>query len=161
MEDLVISNSKFKHIPLLLGCLGFVVAGFFCISIGRPEIGWPSIIFFGSGIPLFIYQMLDNRPKLVINSQGIVDRRWKIRGIAWQDIQSTQVVSIGEQKFLGLHLKDEMKYLNELSALQRKIAEMNRTFNLPAFCIHLSQLNLDASQIVELINKYLHSNRIA
>jgi hypothetical protein len=160
MDDLIICNSKFKYIPLLLGSIGFVVAGIFCISIGRPEIGWVSIIFFGSGIPLSIHQMLDNRPKLVINNQGIIDRRWKIKGIAWRDIQSTQVVSIGEQKFLGLHLKEEAKYLNELSPLQRKVAEMNRRFDLPPFCIHLSQLNLEGGQIVELVNKYLQSNRV-
>ena len=43
MDDLIIYNSKFKYIPLLLGSIGFVVAGIFCISIGRSEIGWVTL----------------------------------------------------------------------------------------------------------------------
>ena len=155
MNELAIKNSPARNLALLCASIGFVAAGVFCLYIGQDAIGWVGIVFFGVGVPLAIFRLLDARPKLVINDSGISDRRVWSGTIPWGDIESVFRQEIGRMAYLCLRLKNEDHYVNGLSSMQKKIAEMNRRFGLPPFCVLLSQLGLNADQIEDLVNKYL------
>lgn len=53
MEKLIIKNSRWKYVLLLIGCIGFVAGGVWMLMSGE-RFGWAAILFFGSGIPVSI-----------------------------------------------------------------------------------------------------------
>ncbi len=92
MEKIIIKNSRWKNVMLLIGCLGFVIAGIWMVYSGKV-FGWLAIVFFGSGIPISIWQIADSRPRLIIDQYGILDRTLGVGRIAWTDIQAAYVRS--------------------------------------------------------------------
>src|ERR1051326_4197417 len=90
MEKLIIKNSRWKHVLLLIASIGFVVAGIWMIIRGKP-FGWAAIVFFGSAIPIFVWQIADSRPRLVIDERGVLDRALGVGLIAWGDIRAAYV----------------------------------------------------------------------
>ena len=70
MEKLVIRNSRLKYVLLLIISIGFVAAGIWMISDGNA-FGWICTFFFGSGIPLFVWQIIDLLGLLKIDGHGV------------------------------------------------------------------------------------------
>jgi hypothetical protein len=62
-----IMASKAKYTALLVIAVDFVARGVLILAKGKPAdawIGWISILFFGSGIPLFGREILRSTPRL-------------------------------------------------------------------------------------------------
>lgn len=159
MEKLMIKNSRWKYIALLIGCIGFVCAGIFMVIDGN-WFGLAAIIFFGSGIPIFIWQLIDSRPRLIIDDNGILDRTLGVGRIAWSDIEAVYVQSISSNDFICLELKNTEKYAQNLSKVKRAMTTANRSLGFTDFNINLSGVDARTDEIFELIMKYcqLHQN---
>lgn len=157
MEKLIIKNSRWKYVLLLIGCIGFVAAGIWMVIDGEP-FGWLGILFFGSGIPLSIWQIADSRPRLVIDERGVTDRTLGIGRIAWSDIEGAYVMSISGNDFICLELKNSEKYWQKLSKVKRAMATANRQLGFTDFNLNLSGVEASTDEIFELIMKYSQSS---
>src|SRR5437870_3398973 len=86
--------SKWKLLGLLgLTCL-MVGASYFCTTL--PELtprvaGWVGLALFSPGFVALPVMVSRTDPQVVINEEGIEDRRKKIGVIRWEDIQSLSV----------------------------------------------------------------------
>ena len=104
-----------------LKLLGLIGAAFFVIgacyffttasSLAARVFGW-----FGVGVGSVVLvlaprQLLRTGPQVVINDEGIEDRRKKLGVIRWEDIRSIAIWTQGEGKFLGIEVADPDKYL--------------------------------------------------
>src|SRR5688500_19009768 len=96
MIELKLYKSRWVSIKLMLGCLLFVGVGYFMLS--RPNaplpLAWLCIGFFGLGIPVGIYQLLDRRPQIIINEFGIFDRTTHHEFINWKIIQDVYLAQV-------------------------------------------------------------------
>jgi len=157
MEEIQIKKSKQNYIFPLIGAIGFVVAGLFIIltsnSSGDRWIGWISIIFFGSGIPLFIKEMLESKPRMIINDQGIFDRTFGIGTIPWSEITGAFIKSIKGNDFICLELRNPKMWSNQLSGIKKASASANKALGFTEFSVSISGATEDASAIHELILK--------
>ena len=153
MEKLIIKNSPWKYVPLLIGCLGFVATGIWIVAHGKP-FGWVPIIFFGCGIPVAVWQIADARPRLIIDERGVVDRTLGVGRIAWSDIEAAYVRSINRNDFICLELKDPEKYSHKLSKVKRAMAAANRGLGFTDFSLNLSGVDVSTEEVFELIVKY-------
>ncbi len=158
MDKLTIGTARLKCVFYLIGSLGFVIAGLFILTMHRPgaeQAAWPAIMFFGAAIPVFVWQLLDTRPRLVIDDNGVYDRRLKIGVIPFADIEDAYVMSIGKpgQEFICLRLRDETKYLRTLSPIVKALCSVNRAMGATAITLNLSSVDADASQLCDLIKK--------
>lgn len=153
MEKLVIKNSRWKYVLLLIGSLGFVAAGIWMLIKGE-WFGWLAILFFGSGIPIFIWQIADARPRLIIDEQGVLDRTLGVGRIAWSDIEAAYVRSINGNDFICLELKNSEKYGQKLSKVKRAMASANRGLGFTDFNLNLSGVDARTDEIFELLMKY-------
>jgi hypothetical protein len=77
MVEIKLYKSPWKALKLILLCLPFVAASlYFIIHNDYDKTGdWIGLCFFGLGIPFAIFNLLDKRPELVLNHEGIFDRR--------------------------------------------------------------------------------------
>jgi hypothetical protein len=153
MEKLIIKNARWKYVLLLIGSIGFVVAGIWMVSDGKL-FGWLAILFFGAGIPIFIWQIADARPRLIINDLGILDRTLGVGRIDWSDIEAAYVRSISGNDFICLELKNVEKYAGKLSRVKRAMASANRNLGFTDFSINLSGVDARTEEVFELVMKY-------
>src|SRR5918993_5324854 len=104
MTEYKIYKSRWKAIKLLAVCSLFVAAGFFILSAGKasPLGAWLTIGFFGLGIPVSLFQLLDRRPQIIVNEIGIFDRTAHKDFINWEIIQDAYLSEVYGQKFVCL-----------------------------------------------------------
>lgn len=160
MKTIEIKSSRSKYFGLLIGSIVFVACGFFILLNGGPElIGWASIIFFGLGIPLSIWQILDSRSRLKIDDTGIVDRTLGIGKISWDDIQGAFVKSIQGNDFICLNLRNTKKYTEKLSSVKKAMITANEKLGFTPISLNLSGVAVNTNEILELIIKTIEMKR--
>ncbi|HEX6188183.1 MAG TPA: STM3941 family protein [Pyrinomonadaceae bacterium] len=153
MEELIIKNSRWKHFLLLIGCMGFVGTGIWMVVQGK-SFGWVAILFFGTGLVVSIWQIVDSRPRLIIDERGVLDRTLGVGRIAWSDIEAAYVRSISGNDFICLELKNPEKYAQKLSNVKRAMAGANRGLGFTDFNINLSGVDARTEEVFELLMKY-------
>jgi hypothetical protein len=146
---------------LLLVCaVGFVAVGAFIVRHARAGDewkGWLSIVFFGACIPLFAWQLVDARPRLVIDDHGVLDRTLGVGVIPWTEIVGAQLHSIQGHGFISLKLRDEERWKEKLSPIKRAMIPANEALGFSAFNLNLSAIAAEPSDVLELILKGIAS----
>jgi hypothetical protein len=132
----------------LLGLLGLtwvmVSVSYFCSTL--PDltarvVGWIGVSFFGLGFIALPVMFLRAGPQVVINDEGIEDRRLKIDIIRWEDIRSLSIGSVNSAKFLCVEVADPGRYLSRLPRWRRSLTAANEALGFPALTISLSGLS--------------------
>ena len=163
MQAIVVSSSRLRYVLLLFGALGFVTAGILMILYAPAAdrwIGWASVAFFGSGVVVFARQIIDARPRLIIDNVGVLDRTLGIGRIPWSQIVGARLVSIQRVPFISLSLRDPDRWLQRLSPIGRAIATANAGLGLPPFNLNLAAVDADPEQVLQLVLQMigLHSD---
>lgn len=135
--------SKVKLLGLF-ALTGALVA-MFCFLATQPDrlsqvVGWIGIVFFGLGFIAFPVMFFRRSPQVVINDEGIEDRRMKIGVIRWEDIRLLFIGSVKSAKFLCVDLVDPRKYVSRLPRLGRWLTVANEAMGFPALVIGFSGL---------------------
>ena len=156
MDPIVIGTSRTRWIFLLVVALCFVAAGvFMLLSGGEPLVGWTGILFFGGCALVFVRQLLDERPRIVIDDRGILDRTLRVGVVEWADIQGVYGNSINGNAFLCLDLSDPAKYTGRLSPMMRRVVALNTHLGFTELSLNLSGADVDPERLRELIEKEL------
>ncbi len=154
MMYIKIKTSRMKYILLLIVTASFAATGVLILMHNGPTwIGWMSIVFFGSGIPLFLWQIADNRPRLIIDDEGVNDRTLGVGKILWKDIGGAYLKSIQNNDFICLQLKNSEEYVAKLSPIKKASASANEKLGFTPLSLNLSGVSADTSQILELVLK--------
>ncbi len=112
--------SPFKTGMLVVGALGFVVAGIWMIRSGDPQLikgvvpayvaGWAATLFFGAMALVGGRQLFRSEPVLRIGREGVRWSRWSDSVIPWAAIERASEMSIQRQRFVALWLRDPGAY---------------------------------------------------
>src|SRR5215469_11642791 len=141
METLVISNSRWKYLLLLVASLGFVGAGVLILqnerSTGAGWIAWSSILFFGACAAVFIWQLFDSRPRLKLDDRGVEDRTLGVGVIPWCEITDAYVKSIKSNDFVCLVVRNPSIWVDKFSPVQKRLMEVNRSLGFQELNINL------------------------
>ena len=159
MTEIKLYKKPHKAIKNLLIAICAVAIGFFIIR-REPTgsfiyaIGWFNILFFGLGVAVGIFQMIDRRPQIKISEHGIWDRTTKQEQINWQQIKHAYPLDIFKQKFVSLDLDDtfhlKKKPYKWASAINKKVGAKKVN-------IQVSQLNIDEVTLSNFINEMTHT----
>jgi hypothetical protein len=152
-EKLIIKSSRWRFGLLLLGCVVFVVMGLVIIFMKGNWFGLVPIIFFGMGGVVAVWQLVDSRPRLVIDERGVVDRTLGVGRIDWRDVKSAYVASINDNDFICLELRDPEKYRARLSNVRRALAKANLRLGFTDFSLNLSGVAANTHEVYELVLK--------
>jgi hypothetical protein len=118
--------SRKKALWVLVGCTAFVALGVFIVflparsptsffppelqEVRRVLVGWGTIIFFGLGIPISIYQLFNQQPILKFNHDGLSYGRKRASIIPWNQIVSMRTLRLHRTEFVCLKLTHIEKY---------------------------------------------------
>ncbi|RZJ65526.1 MAG: hypothetical protein EOO50_13345 [Flavobacterium sp.] len=161
MTKLKLYKSGWKGIRLLALTLPFVLIGILIISKEQAgtfdyAMGWFCVSFFGLGIPLGLFLLLDRRPQIVIDEDGVWDRSLKQDAIKWEQIVETYAIDIHGQKFISVVVDESFEPKRKTVKWARKLNEFvgAQTTNL-----NVSQIKIDANKLSDLLNKIKNSDK--
>lgn len=126
-----------KLIGLAFGALVFVALGVLFIVLGQSEeeppimviiIGYISVGFFGLCLVYCLYRLVNKKPSIIINQNGIMDNSSYIGGgqLQWSDIADVVLYEFMGQKFIGLKLHDTERFMARQSGMKKAFIRMNR-----------------------------------
>lgn len=146
--------SKRKYSLFLGISLIFVISGIFLMLQNDSEarvVGLLCTVFFGLCVAVFIFQLFDAKPRIIIDDAGILDRTLGVGLIPWTEITNTYLGSISGNDFICLELKDEALWVNKLSAIKRGLTKGNKALGYGSLNINLSGVKADAQVILEIM----------
>ena len=163
MQPIVITNSRWKYVLLLLVCLGFVAGGVLMLMMDKqPKTivgGWGCIVFFGAGVPIAVWQIFDSRPRLMIDEHGINDRTMGVGLIPWSEIEDAYVKSIERNDFICLVVRDPSLWMHKVSPVKKAMVAANLKLGFTELNVNLSGVDVSTQQIHELILKMSAARR--
>jgi len=145
---------------LLLGCL-MTAAAYFCTTIpktGAVIAGWAGLLFFGGASIFFVTRFFCTGPVVIINEEGIHDKRWKVGTIRWCDIEKIMIQSMNtrgrEHRFIALILRDTAPYDQKRPLLARFLATLNQLLGFSPYILNCRGLEIDDDHVIEVIQLY-------
>jgi len=166
MDAITAKNSPLKYIGFAVICAVFVVIGVLMLLFPRSGewsemlAGWSGVIFFGFGLIVFLRQILDSRPRLVVDEQGIFDRTLSVGVIEWQDIEHAYLNSVVGNPFISLVLNNPEKYLQRAMSSQKKLARLNKYLGAETININLSGIDKSPDEILVVVLNHIVSRKI-
>jgi hypothetical protein len=159
---IVIRRSAGVFLVMLAASGSFVAAGV-CILLADPRQGpmaWGCISFFGGCALVSLWQLLDARPRLVVDEDGIYDRTLHVGRIGWGDIKGAYLKSIQDHDFICLVLFDDEEYVRRLPPLLRSMVQLNESLGFTPISINLTGIHGQTEQLLELILKRCQESEI-
>jgi hypothetical protein len=153
MTEYKLYKSPWKAIKLLAVCSLFVAAGFFILSAGKasPVMAWLTIGFFGLGIPIGLFQLLDRRPQNIVNEVGIFDRTAHHNFINWEIIRDAYIVKVQQETFICLVVPEEFEPSSHKSPFKKRMAGLSKAIGFQELNISLGNVHVDAERMAEFI----------
>ena len=154
MKQTIYFNSKLKYVLFLLMSVAFVAIGAFMVLDGEKDlIGWLCIGIFFLGIPIFLWQIFDSRPRLILDEDGVIDRTLGVGKIFWKDIKGLSVRTVHKNDFVCLEMDEDsnQRYLSSLSSIKRKLLTANVALGWPPLNLNLSGLKGSTEEIFQAI----------
>ncbi|EJL64484.1 STM3941 family protein [Flavobacterium sp. CF136] len=173
-NQIEIPLSKQKLYLMLFGSIIFVGIGTWLVVnppksnhpiFGNPMIilisGISAIVFFGYITFTLFKKLPDNKPCLIINSEGIIDNSSGVSAgiILWTDIIEISTSNVMNQKFLMFIVKNPEEYINRQNGIvKRKAMEINyRTYGSP-ISISANTLDTNFEELYELLQRKFNEN---
>ncbi len=158
MTPIALGPNRGKLALLLFVALSFVFGGVFILSLGGDDLrrtltGWAAIVFFGACAGVFAVQLLDARPRIVLDDEGVLDRSLPVGVIPWSEILDARVQASGQNHFVALHLRNPARFTGKLGPVHRRLVEANTALGFEPLNLNLGAVNADAFVIAELIGK--------
>lgn len=153
-----------KLFGLTFASMVFVAVGILLIVVGQWEeetpiimiiIGFISVGFFGLCLIYCLYRLMNKRPSIIINGDGIMDNSSYIGGglLKWSDIQDVVLYEFMGQRFIGLKLHDIERFMAQQSGMKKALIRMNkRMINMPVN-IPQSGVRMPLDQLYTLIKE--------
>ncbi|MGO4904750.1 STM3941 family protein [Flavobacterium sp. W20_MBD1_R3] len=168
-NQIEIPLSKQKMYLMLFGSIIFVVIGTWLVVnppksnhsiFGNPMVilisGISAIIFFGYTTFILLKKLPDNKPGLIINSEGIIDNSSGVAAgiVLWTDIIEISTANVMNQKFLMFIVKNPEEYINRQNGIvKRKAMEINyKTYGSP-ISISANTLNTNFEELYKLLKR--------
>lgn len=170
-EQIEIPLSKKKMVLTLLGAIGFIALGLWFLieppKVNNPIFGNPtlifvtglaSVLFFGLVAVAIIKKFPDNKPGLIINSEGIFDNSSGVSAglVLWIDIDEIRTTQVMNQKFLMFIVKNPQLYIDrQTNVLKRKGMQMNFSSYGSPISISANSLSANFDELQELLQNKL------
>ena len=104
-------------------------------------------------------QLFDRGPVIIINDEGIDDKRLRMGTIRWSDIERVRMHGVGGAYFISLELLNSEKYLSRQPAYIRISNQIWRVYNVAPVNIKVAFMNVLPEELFELIMSEVESSR--
>jgi hypothetical protein len=106
-----------------------------------------------------VKQVFDRGPCIVVNDEGIHDKRLRVGLIRWSDIERVRMHGIGGAYFISLELSNSEQYLSRQPAYTRIANQIWRLYNVSPINIKVAYMDVAPYDLFELIMSEVELNR--
>jgi hypothetical protein len=152
--EAAIRASRFFYARHLATCVVFVAVGLLLARKGERPVGWLGVALGAVGVPIFLRQIFDRRPRLVIDERGIFDRSLRVGVIPWSEITGTAVRSVSGNTFIALELRDPALFTRQFGGFGRALTSANRKLGFRELNLNLTGLAVRADEVLALIRQH-------
>ena len=143
-----------------LGLLSVVLV-FLYFFIGHMTfVLWLLTLAIAIGVVQALRKISDRGPCIVINEEGINDKRLGLGVIRWSDIESVRMHGVGAAYFISLQLFDNETYLRRQSVYMRLANQTWRFYNVSPIHIKVAYLDVAPGELFEIIMDEVESRRL-
>ncbi len=157
MTEIKLYKSKKKALKIFLFATPLIAAGIWMINRdGGTEtdliMGWIGTCFFSLAIPVGLFHLLDKRPQMIINENGIFDRTLMHNEfINWETIEDAYPMNIHGQHYICLCIPEEFKPSKKKSRFHKSVSNLNELMSFQEMNINMSQLDANTMVMTEFI----------
>ena len=142
----------------LLISMAFVAIGAFMVRDSENVFFWRLCIgIFFLGTPVFLWQIFDSRPRLILDEDGVIDRRLGVGKIFWKDIKGLSVRTAYKNDCVCLYMDEDsnQRYLSNASSIKRKLLTANVALGWPPLNLELSGIKGSTEEIFQAIVQHV------
>lgn len=156
-KTIYIYNSKTALLLLLVIALVFIGIGIsLLMTEGATPANWAVVLLFSAAGLVFLRQLFDKRPRIILDAEGIEDSKLKgIGKILWQDIANAYIKRMRGITFICLELKTPEKYGVSKGALHKARQKADDLIGVTPLIITTSQVDRSEKEILALIKERL------
>ncbi len=112
-------------------------------------------LLFGGGLFFVLYLAWDQSsgPVLILNENGITDRRLGVGLILWADIIDVQIESRYNNQFICLRVSDPEKYISRLSGAKLANMRHSQKIGFTMLNIDVNSFDIDPLEMMEYVRK--------
>lgn len=153
MQEIKLYKSPGRAKRLILGCSVFVIIGLWQLESEHTPlwIAYSGIFFFGLGLLVGLFHLLDDRPQIIINEVGIFDRMSHKEMINWEIIKDAYLINIAGQPFICIVVDEKFSPSKKKGKFYRKVAKLNEFVGAQEINVSLGQLNVDYQKLNDFI----------
>ena len=104
-------------------------------------------------------QTFDQGPCIVINDEGIHDKRLQMGIICWSDIERVRMHGVGGAYFISLDLSKREQYLSRQPLYLRLSNQIWRVYNVSPVNIRVAFMDIQPDELFELIMSEVERKR--
>jgi hypothetical protein len=92
-------------------------------------------------------------PIIILDEQGVFDRRLKVGVIEWDDIRRIRSYSLSGAEYISLELHNAKKYESRRPLWLGAISQVQRLFGMTSIAISTNGLDVDHAMLVQLLHE--------
>lgn len=128
---------------------GYSAAKIFSYFVGA--VGVFGFFLFGAATLIFISRLFDNKPQVILTSEGIEDKRLGCGLITWNEVEMITLEETKYAKWLNLILNSPEKLYKKLSLSQLFLRKLNGQNDKNNFRIRFADLDASVDEAWEFI----------
>lgn len=105
-------------------------------------------------------QTFDRGPCIIINEEGINDKRLRMGVIRWSDIEEVRMHGVGGAYFISLELLNSEKYLAKQPGYIRLSNQIWRLYKISPIHIKVAYMDVSPDELFEMIMSEVELNRL-
>lgn len=125
-DEVVIRQSFLKQLLLTVLGIIMILCNLFVVFLRRDFfellIGITGVLFFGTCLVFVIMRLIVPKTILTINSYGFINNSAAVSSgkmVYWNQVEDITILSIFNQKFISVKLKNPNEFLQELTPMQK------------------------------------------
>lgn len=166
-DRFVVRSSRKRLALLLLGSLVMVAGSLWLTGLlGPVEVPLPDavrvvvavvgLVFFGTAGCYFGYGLVVRRPAVVLTPDGLDDRASGSAAglVPWSEITGTEVIAMGRQPMLAVHVSDPAAVLARQGRAARGLMRQNAKLTGSVVTLPLATVDVPQERLVEEVERF-------
>jgi hypothetical protein len=142
---------SYRRRVYLIALIGSVLLYFYLGYL--PVILWVLLIVFGILVVVDLIRGQSNEPVIILNDEGVFDKRLKVGTIRWQDIRRIRSYNLSGAEYISLELHDMSHYESRRPLWFRLVSQVQRVFGMSSIAISTNGLDIDRATLWQKLHE--------
>ena len=118
-----------------------------------PTILWAMLIIVGIFLLVTLIRGQSNEPVIIINDEGVFDKRLKVGTIQWSDIRRIRSYNLSGAEYISLELHNMNRYESRRPLWFRLLSQVQRVFGMSSIAISTNGLDIDQATLWQKLHE--------